>query len=148
MAVCSEWRAERCASRVRHRTEDLASDSKSCQASKGKWCHCAFKVLAQQLVEGMCGAVPVEHFPGPVVEHRLHPLDLASRELIKPRARGKKLAQQAIGVLVRPPLPGTLRVGKIDAHLRLLGEEAVLPHFLTLVVHERAPELGGQRARS
>src|SRR3989449_9309651 len=50
-------------------------------------------------------------------------------------------------VLVRAPLPGTMRVRKVDAHLRLLREEAVLAHFLALVVRKRAAELGGQRAQ-
>src|SRR2546422_5204335 len=40
-------------------------------------------------------------------------------------------------VLVRAPLPGTMRVRKVDAHLRLLREEAVLAHFLALVVRDR-----------
>src|SRR2546428_9153917 len=101
----------------------------------------AFKVLAQQLAKRMGRAVPVQDFAWSVVEHRLHLLDLFSRELIEPRARGEKLAQQAIGVLVRSPLPGTMRVRKVDAHLRLLREEAVLAHFLALVVRERAAEL-------
>ena len=39
---------------------------------------CAFKFLAQQLVKRMCWTVPVEHFPWPIVEHDLHPLNLAS----------------------------------------------------------------------
>ena len=68
----------------------------------------------------MSGAVPVLDFPGPVVEQRLHPLDRLSRELMKPSALGEKFSQQAVGILVRPPLPGTLRVGKIDAHRRLV----------------------------
>src|SRR5436309_10252200 len=98
----------------------------------------AFKVLAQQLAKRMGWAVPVQDFAWSVVEHRLHLLDLFSRELIEPRARGEKLAQQAIGVLVRSPLPGTMRVRKVDAHLRLLREEAVLGHFLARVVRKRA----------
>src|SRR5437016_6659605 len=97
---------------------------------------CAFKVLVQQLAKRMGWAVPGQDFPGPVVEHRLHLLDLFSRELIEPRALGEKLAQQAIGVLVRAPLPGTMWMRKVDAHLRLLREEAVLAHFLALVIGE------------
>src|SRR2546427_7133443 len=111
-----------------------------------KRCLGAFKVLAQQLAKRMGRAVPVQDFAWSVVEHRLHLLDLFSRELIEPRARGEKLAQQAIGVLVRSPLPGTMRVRKVDAHLRLLREEAVLAHFLALVVRKRAAGVGGQRA--
>ncbi|MDE3042591.1 MAG: hypothetical protein KGJ82_18750 [Nitrospirota bacterium] len=37
---------------------------------------CVFKILAQQVVERMCGTVPVQRFPWPIVEDRLHPLDL------------------------------------------------------------------------
>ena len=81
---------------------------------------CAFKILAQQLMKGMSRAVPVQDFPGPIVEHRLDPLDLASGELMEPSPFGEELAEQPIGVLVRAPLPGTLGVRKIDAHLRLL----------------------------
>lgn len=45
-------------------------------------------------------------FSGPIVEHRLHLLDLFARELSTPRALEKELAQQAIGVLIRTPLQG------------------------------------------
>ena len=43
---------------------------------------CAFKVLVQQLVKGMGRTVPVQNFPWPIVEHRLHAFDLAPREAI------------------------------------------------------------------
>ena len=86
----------------------------------------AFKVLVQQLVKGMGGAMPIQDFPRPIVEQGLHPLDLGARQPSEPRAFGKELAQQAIGVLVRAPLPGRMRVRKIDAHRRLLREEAML----------------------
>lgn len=52
---------------------------------------------------------------------------------------------QAIGVLIRAPLPGAMRIGKIHAHLRLVCEEAVLRRFRTLVVREGAAELGRER---
>ena len=111
----------------------------------GKRCQGAFMVLVQQLVKGMGGAVPVQDLPRPIVEHHLHPLDLASRQSSEPRAFGKDLAQQAIRVLVRPPLPGRMWMRKIDPHLGLFREEAVLAHFRHLVVRERAAELGRQR---
>src|SRR5207245_8794933 len=78
-----------------------------------KWSPCAFKVLAQQLAKRMGWAMPAQDFAGPVVEHRLHLLDVLSRELIEPRPLGEKLAQQAIGVLIRAPLPGTMRVCEV-----------------------------------
>src|SRR2546426_4422164 len=108
---------------------------------------CAFKVLAQQLAKRMGWAMPAQDFAGPVVEHRLHLLDVLSRELIEPRTRGEKLAQQAIGVLIRAPLPGTMRVCEVHLNLRLLREETVLAHFLALIIRERAAQLGGQRAQ-
>ncbi len=37
----------------------------------------AFKILTQQVVKCMRGAVPVQNFPWPIVEQCLHSLDLA-----------------------------------------------------------------------
>ncbi len=45
---------------------------------------CAFKILVQQVVKGMCGIVPVEGLPGPIVEHHLHSFDLHTSDLSKP----------------------------------------------------------------
>ena len=104
----------------------------------------AFMVLVQQLVKGMGGAMPVQDFPGPIVEQGLHPFDLGARESSEPGAFGKELAQQAIRVLVRPPLPGRMGMRKIHPHLRLFRKETVLAHFWPLVVREGAAELGRQ----
>ncbi len=41
------------------------------------WGEGAFKILTQQLVKSMSRAVPVQDFPWPIVEHRLHTFDLA-----------------------------------------------------------------------
>ncbi|MEO5864798.1 MAG: hypothetical protein ABIQ79_07170 [Nitrospiraceae bacterium] len=43
----------------------------------------------------MRGAVPVQNFPWPIIKQRLHPLDLAPRDLVEPSALGKELTQQA-----------------------------------------------------
>ena len=75
-------------------------------------CQGAFKILVQQLVKSMGGAVPVQDLPRPIVEHYLHPLDLASREPSEPRPFGEELAQQAVGVLIRPSLPGGMGCAK------------------------------------
>jgi hypothetical protein len=99
----------------------------------------------QQLVKGMSRTVPVENFPRPIVEHRLHARDLASRDAIELGAGGKELPQQSVRILVRAPLPGTLRMGKVDLHLRLLREESMFAHVLALVIREGAAGLGGQR---
>ena len=108
-------------------------------------CLCAFKILVQQFVKGMRRAVPIQDLPRPIVEHRLHALDPTPRDPIEPGACGTELAQQPVGGLVGAPLPGALRVSKVDPHLRLLREQPMLPHRLTLVVREGAAELGGQR---
>lgn len=67
---------------------------------------CAFKILAQQVVKGMSWTVPVQNFPRPIVEHRLHAFDLPPRHAIELGAGGKELPQQSICVLVRAPSQG------------------------------------------
>jgi len=110
-----------------------------------QWFLCAFKILAQQVVKRMGWTLPVQNFPGPISAHGLHTLDLTSREAIELRACGKELAQQPVGVLGRAPLPRTRRMGQVDAHLGLRGEEPMFPHLLALVIRERAAEWDGQR---
>lgn len=93
----------------------------------------------------MSRTVPVQNFPRPIVEHRLHAFDLPPRDVLELGAGGKELPQQAVRVLVRAPLPGALGMGKVDPHLGLFGEQPMLPHLLPLVVGEGAAELSGQR---
>src|SRR5437879_1682808 len=88
----------------------------------------AFKILVQQVVKRMSRAVPVQDLPGPIIEPHLHPLDLRAGQLSKPCPLGKELAEQPIGVLVRPSLPGRMWMGKIDSHLRLFRKQPMLPH--------------------
>src|SRR5688572_20495308 len=57
---------------------------------------CAFKILVQQLVKGMSGAVPVENFSRPIVEQRLHPLDLTPRDAIEARPAGKNCRRRPL----------------------------------------------------
>jgi hypothetical protein len=114
-------------------------------AEEKKRCQGAFKILVQQVVKRMSRTVPVENFPWPIVEQRLHAFDLAPRDAIEPSASREELAQQPVGVLIRAPLPGALGMSKVHSHLRLLGEEPMFPHLLALVVCEGAAELRGQR---
>lgn len=51
----------------------------------------AFKVLAQQLVKGMSGTMPIQDFPWSIMEHHLYLLDLASRQPCEPRPFGEEL---------------------------------------------------------
>jgi hypothetical protein len=115
--------------------------------SRREWkrCQCAFKILVQQSVKSMSWTMPVENFPWPIIEHRLHAFDLAPRHIGKARAGRKQLAQEPVGVLVRPALPWTWRMSKVHFHLGLLREQTMLPHLLPLVVRQRAAQLRGQR---
>ena len=88
--------------------------------------------------------MPMQDFPRAIVEHHLDPLDLGSRQMSEPRALGEELPQQAVGVLICPPLPGRMRMGKVHLHLGLFGEEPRLSHFGALVVRQRATKLRGQ----
>jgi len=60
---------------------------------------------------------------------------LGDRRQIQPL--GKILADQAIGILVGRPLPGAVRVGKIDVDLDALGENLVAGHLPALIVSQR-----------
>jgi hypothetical protein len=95
-------------------------------------CQCAFKILVQQLVKSMSWTVPVQDFPRPIIEHRLHALDLVARDTVEVCAGREELTQHSIGVLVCAALPRILRMGKAYFHLGLLGEQAMFPHFLPL----------------
>ena len=48
--------------------------------------------------------------------------------------KGQVLAQQAVGVLVGPALPGGMRVGEVNAQARDRGQFLVPRHLLALVV--------------
>ena len=93
----------------------------------------------------MHAAMPIQHYPGPIIEQQLHPLDLRARHLREPCPRGKELAEQAIRVLIRASLPGRMRMGKIDPQLGLLGDEPMRPPFGPLVVGEGPTQLARQR---
>ena len=82
----------------------------------------AFKILVQQLVKGMSETMPIQDFPRPIVEHHLYSIDLGSRPSCEPRAFGKKLAQQAVGVLVWASLPTAVGSGS-----GRISKEYILP---------------------
>ena len=137
MLLLSPLIPERCAV---HLKAVVGSPGQADNDESRKMCQCAFKILAQQVMKRMRGAVPRT-----IIELHLYPLDLGTGHLSKPCALGKELPQQSIRILVRAPLPGTMWVCKVDAHLRLFREEAVLSHFGALIVGERAAELGRER---
>src|SRR5215208_3426112 len=54
------------------------------------------------------------------------------------------LAKEAVGVLVRAPLPGAAGVAEVDLDARLDREAPVLSHLRALIPGERAAKLGRQ----
>src|SRR5215208_3962401 len=60
------------------------------------------------------------------------------------RSLREVLAKQAVGVLVRAPLPGTAGVAEVDLDPRLDREAPVLRHLRALIPGERAAKLGRQ----
>src|SRR5215207_8092145 len=60
------------------------------------------------------------------------------------RSLREVLAKQAVGVLVRAPLPGALGVAEVDLDPGLDREAPVLRHLRALIPGERAAKLGRQ----
>lgn len=58
-------------------------------------------------------------------------------------AFGEELAQEAVGVLVRPPLPRAVRIAEIDLDAGVDCEAQMLGRFLAAVPCERAAQLLG-----
>src|SRR5215204_1200695 len=73
--------------------------------------------------------------------------DLVEALLVHPRetlSLREVLAKQAVGVLVRAPLPGASGIAEVDLDPRLDREAPVLRHLRALIAGERAAKLGGQ----
>src|SRR3954451_44731 len=62
------------------------------------------------------------------------------------RSLREVLAKQAVGVLVRAPLPGALGIAEVDLDPGLDREAPVLRHLRALIPGERAAKLGRQGA--
>ena len=59
-------------------------------------------------------------------------------------ALGEVLAKEAVGVLVRAPLPGASGIAEVDVDPRLDREAPVLGHLRALIPGQRAAKLGRQ----
>ena len=73
-------------------------------------------------------------------------LDLAARDRREVGPLWEELSEQAVGVLVRPTLPGALRMREVDLDPGRLGEEPMLGHLLAPVIGQRAAHLLRQGA--
>ena len=84
---------------------------------------------------------PIEHLPWPTVHEVLDVFDLVTRPRGEVHALEEELPEQPIRVLIRCPLPGTLRMRKVDGDAGRLCEEPTLGHLLPPVVRQRARQI-------
>ena len=103
-----------------------------------------FKILTQQVMNGLGWALPVQNCPWPIIEHRLDTHNIPSGHTIKPGTCGKELSQEPVGVLVGASFPGSVGMRKVDGHCRLDGNASMVAHFLPLVIREGPAEVRRQ----
>ena len=79
----------------------------------------------------------IQGFSGPGVHGMLHPTYLAIGDLRKVCTLRKELAYKTVHVLVGSTLPWTVRICEVHLDLCLFGKQAVLRHFLALIIGHR-----------
>src|SRR5471032_318723 len=85
---------------------------------------------------------PTECLARPGIERKRDGVELLLGIDRQVAALGHVLAQQAIGIFVRSPLPRAVRIGKIDLNAGALGEDFVAMHFAPLIVGHGLAKLG------
>ena len=101
-------------------------------------------------VEGLGRRLPPERLARSAVEGRGHCREVVRAVRAQVGPLREVLAQQPVGVLVRPALPRAVRVAEVDLQARVDPQPRVLRHLRPLVPGQRAPQLlrqGGDRAR-
>lgn len=89
------------------------------------------------------GRSKVEAFSGACVQAMGDDVQLALGVARQVRPFGEVLAQQPIGVLVGPTLPGAVRIGKEDLDREPLGQPLVLGHLFPPIIGQRFPQQRG-----
>lgn len=84
-----------------------------------------------------------EAFPWARVEPMGNGIQLALGIPRQIRALRQVLAQQAIGILVGPALPGAVRIGKEDLDRETLRQPLMVRHLFAPIVGQRFPQRGG-----
>jgi hypothetical protein len=84
----------------------------------------ADRLLVQQLVNGKGRVMPVQDLSRPIIEHHCTRLLSAHDSRVNCLSL-EELTSAPVGVLIRVPLPGSIRVGKVDPDRGLLCKEAV-----------------------
>jgi len=101
---------------------------------------CGLSLLSgalHQLAEGLNGAAPVQRLPWLVV-HQIG--DGVQRLLVVDRqvgALGQHLAQQPVGVLAGPALPGAVRITEVHADVGIARQLSMPRHLAALVAGQR-----------
>jgi hypothetical protein len=77
------------------------------------------------LVEGFGGGAPAKRLAGAGVEGESDRVEVVAAVAVQVGAFREVLAQQAVGVLVRAALPGTVRVAEVDGQAGVDAEPRV-----------------------
>lgn len=105
--------------------------------SSGDCTSCSF---CQKLGEGIGGTSLSQRLSWPAVQLVLYLAHLFVGHLREVGALREVVADEPVGVLVGPALPGGVWVAEVDPHARLLGEADVRGHLHALVPRERSHE--------
>lgn len=72
------------------------------------------KCTTESLTEHLVGRLVVEALPGSIIQFFDNYCNIFIRDGSKISSFRKVLAQETIGILVGSPLPGSIRIGKVD----------------------------------
>ena len=100
-----------------------------------------------QLCEDLQRGGTVETFPWTCVQSVSHRVQLALGISGQVRPLGEILAQQTIGVLVGTPLPGRMRIGKVDLDRETVRQPFMFRHFFSPIVGQRFPQRSGDMSQ-
>ena len=81
-------------------------------------------------VECVCGCFELQCLSGAFVQLASNLVEMCLRMHRQVRSLGKVLSQQSIGVLVRAPLPGALRITKINVDIGRHSKSFVVSQLL------------------
>src|SRR3954469_17553516 len=98
---------------------------------------------SEHTVERLGGRSPSERLAGSAVQSRRHGGKLLDVVDAQVRPLWEVLPQEPVGVLVRAPLPGRVRIAKVDLQACIDPQPCVLRHLGPLVPCQRASHLLG-----
>jgi hypothetical protein len=78
------------------------------------------------------------------VKRKTHSIEIITECRARSVPPGEILAQQTVGVLVGPSLPGTVRIAEADVDSWVDQEPRVLSHHRSLIPGQRATEMLGE----